>query len=258
MFKKIRHWWAVCLLGLLVACAIQQTNIDSKIYANEAVTSAVSVDSTSSFVQLIDEYKGKLETKMGAQVGYSGMYMPIDKPQSLLSNMVADLTYKLGEKYCQQSGLPHTVDAAIINIRGLRKAMPEGVITLGDIYEISPFENKLFIVAIYGKDLRRLFDHITRNGGEGVGNIHLVADRQTQKLKHAFIGDKALEDERLYHVISIDYLINGGDGMSAFSKNIGSVAINLKLRDALLQYVKEEYKANRPLESKLDDRISYE
>lgn len=258
MLVKLR--FSILSLGLwfFVSCSVQQVATPTMVYENYPLTKAVPVDSTSNFVQLIDGYREQLKAKMSRQVGYSGMYMPIDKPQSLLSNMVADFTYELGNTYCKQQGLTYSVDAAIINIRGLRKAMPQGNITLGDIYEISPFENKLFIVAMYGKDLRKLFDHITRSGGEGVGNVQLIAHKETQKLKEVLIGGLPLEDKKLYHVISIDYLINGGDGMAAFSKKVSSVDMNLKSRDALLEYVQREYKAQRPLKSSLNNRIRYE
>ncbi len=225
---------------------------------NYPVTKEIAVDSSAYVPKMIAEYKKGLHKTMSKKVGYSAMYMPIDKPQSLLSNMVADFTYELGKSYCKKHKLPYTVDGAIINIRGLRKGLPKGDVTLGDIYEISPFENTLLIVGMYGKDLLRLFDHITRNDGEGVGNIQLIANKQTKKLQKAYINGKAIEPNKLYHIISIDYLINGGDGMVAFSKRTESVNMNLKSRDALLQYVQREYKAQRPLHSKLDKRISYE
>ncbi|MBS9766282.1 MAG: 5'-nucleotidase C-terminal domain-containing protein, partial [Flavobacteriaceae bacterium] len=225
---------------------------------NTPITAKIAVDSSAFVPSLIKEYKKGLEDTMSEVVGYSAMDMPKAKPESLLSNMVADFTYRLGKAYCAENHLSHSVDASIINIGGLRKALPKGNISLGDIYEISPFENKLYIVAMYGKDLWKLFDHITRTGGEGVGNIRLLADAKTRKLQKAFINNKLLETSKLYYIISIDYLINGGDGMVAFSKNVKSIDMNLKSRDALFHYVREEYKANRPLKSKLDKRISYE
>lgn len=258
MKKKICQYFGGVILLLVVGCNARQAEVVQPFYENTAITKKIAVDSSSNIAMLVKEYKKGLEAIMNEVVGFSGMYMPIDKPQSLLSNMVADFTYKLGKQYCQENKLPYEVDAAVINIRGLRKSMPKGNITLGDIYEISPFENKLFIVAMYGKDLRKLFDHITRSGGEGVGNIRLKAGKDTKKLKEAYIGGNSLEDEKLYHIISIDYLINGGDGMVAFGKSIERVDMNLKSRDALLEYVKKEYAANSPLVSKLDNRISYE
>lgn len=244
---------------LWISCATQQPiTKESPLYENYPITSEIPVDSTTQFVQIITEYRSKLIDEMSEVVGFSSMYMPNSRPEGLLSNMVADFTYNLGKQYCKENKLPYTVDASIVNIGGLRKPMPQGNITLGDIYEISPFENKLLIVALYGKDLRKLFDHITRSGGEGIGNIKLIADKETKKLQKAWIDNKALDDEKVYHIISIDYLISGGDGMVAFSKKIDEVDMNLKSRDALLNYVKEEHAAKRPLTSSLDKRISYE
>lgn len=260
MLTKLRQ--IILIVGLvwgLSACGSSKQQPTVELYDNQPVTASVKVDSSNFIVGLIKDYRKGMYAKMSKIIGYSSIYMPNkDKPEGLLSNLVADFTCQLGKDYCKEHNLTHSVDASIINIGGLRKGMPVGDITLGDIYEVSPFENKLFIVAIYGKDLRQLFDHITRSGGEGIGNIRLVADAQTKKLRKAFVAGKPLEDNKIYHIISIDYLINGGDGMVAFSKALKSIDMNLKSRDALLQYVQNEYAAKRPLTSKLDNRISYE
>ncbi|PVX49893.1 5'-nucleotidase-like protein [Balneicella halophila] len=258
MLKKLLSLPFIFVVLLSVACNTTQVDNKTIDYQNYPITEEIQVDSLSDFVNTINTYRKELIDEMSVVVGYSSMYMPIERPESLLSNMVADFTWKLGKEYCKENHLPYTVDASIINIGGLRKPLPEGEIILSDIYEISPFENKLYIVAMYGKDLRKLFDHITRSGGEGVGNIRLIADKETHKLKEAYINNEPLNDEKIYHIISIDYLISGGDGMVSFSKKIDEIDMNLKSRDALLEYVKQEHAANRPLTSRLDKRISYE
>lgn len=258
MLQNLPYVRILCMLWLTASCATQQPQTAPPLRENYPVTESVAVDSASNLVALIQEYRKELDATMRVVVGHSAMYMPKGKPESLLSNLVADFTYELGKNYCAQNNLPYTVEASIVNTGGLRKAMPQGAITLGDVYEISPFENKLLIVALYGKDLRKLFDHITRIGGEGIGNVQLKASKETQKLQEALIGGHPLQDEKLYHIISIDYLINGGDGMVAFGQRVATTDINLKSRDALLEYVKQENKANRPLQSALDNRISYE
>lgn len=258
--KKTKNLWVLAFLfPFFLSCATTtERKKEVQLIKNYEISNTTAVDSTTLFSKVIAKYKQGLENTMSEIVGFSSMDMPKQKPESLLSNMMADMTFELGKKYTQEHHLPHSVDLAIVNIGGIRKPLSKGAITLGDIYEISPFENKLYIVALQGKDLRRLFDHITRSGGEAVSNVELKANKETRKLIEAKIGGKPLDDKKTYYIISIDYLINGGDGMSDFSKKTMEIDMNLKMRDAFLQYVRNQHSQNIPLTSKLDKRISYE
>lgn len=257
--KKITKTFSFIFIPLLFACCTTKKEVENvQLIKNYDINNEIKVDSTLLFSKTIASYKQGLEQTMSEVVGFSSIDMPKERPESLLSNLMADLTFELGNKYAKKNNLGYSVDVAIVNIGGIRKPLPKGNITLGDIYEISPFENKLYIVALQGKDLRRLFDHITRSGGEAVSNVELKANKETQKLIEATVADKPLDDKKTYHIISIDYLINGGDGMSDFRKRTKEIDMNLKMRDAFLEYVRNQYALHIPLTSKLDKRIRYE
>ena len=64
-------------------------------------------------------------------------------------------------------------DVGVTNMGGLRTALPEGDITYGNIYEITPFENTLCIVTMNGALLRELFENIAAVHGEGLSGACL-------------------------------------------------------------------------------------
>ena len=64
-------------------------------------------------------------------------------------------------------------DVGVTNMGGLRTALPEGDITYGNIYEITPFENTLCIVTMNGVLLRELFENIAAVHGEGLSGACL-------------------------------------------------------------------------------------
>ena len=91
----------------------------------------------------------------------------------------------------------------------------QGDITVGDVFEILPFENSLCVLTMKGTDLRRLFEAIASLHGEGVSGIRLEITKDG-KLLNAFVGEKPLKDDQLYTVATIDYLADGNGRMDAF------------------------------------------
>ena len=103
----------------------------------------------------------------------------------------------------------------LVIMGGLRNILPEGDITVGDVFEILPFENSLGVLTMKGTDLRRLFEAIASLHGEGVSGIRLEITKNG-KLLNAFVGEKPLKDDQLYTVATIDYLADGNGRMDAF------------------------------------------
>ena len=103
-------------------------------------------------VALLAPYKASVDSMMYRVVGTSEMTMEKGGPESLLSNLVADV---LKGAATQVLGKP--ADMGLMNMGGLRNILSEGEITCGNIYEILPFENSLCVVTLKGSVLKELF-----------------------------------------------------------------------------------------------------
>jgi 2',3'-cyclic-nucleotide 2'-phosphodiesterase (5'-nucleotidase family) len=57
--------------------------------------------------------------------------------------------------------------------------------------------------------------------------------------KKILVQGNPVEKEKIYYVGTNDYLANGGDNMSFFSKGIQTYDLNYKLRNILIDYFKE-------------------
>lgn len=88
-------------------------------------------------------------------IGTSAMKMEKGAPESLLSDLVAGV---LQQAAVQVLGKP--ADMGLVNMGGLRNILPEGDITVGDVFEILPFENSLCVLTMKGTDLRRLLKRL--------------------------------------------------------------------------------------------------
>ena len=128
--------------------------------------------------------------------------------------------------------------------------------TVGDVFEILPFENSLCVLTMKGTDLRRLFEAIASLHGEGVSGIRLEITKNG-KLLNAFVGEKPLKDDQLYTVATIDYLADGNGRMDAFLQAEKRVCPeDATLRGLFLDYVRKQTAEGKAITSKLDGRIT--
>ena len=177
----------------------------------------------------------------------------VDSIESELSNLVADIL-----RYSASAYIGRMADVGVTNMGGLRTALPEGDITYGNIYEITPFENTLCIVTMNGALLRELFENIAAVHGEGLSGACLEISGDG-KLLDATVAGKEIEDSKEYKVATLDYLAEGNDHMTAFAK-VGDADKLLPekatVRQLFLNYVNEQTKAGKKIDSKIEGRIT--
>lgn len=145
-------------------------------------------------------------------------------------------------------------DFAVFNTGGLRRPLPSGNITRGDVFELMPFENTLVILSMNGGDVKKLVNFIATKGGAPVSGIQLRI--QDSVATNVFINNVALDTTKIYRVLTSDYLANGGDAFP-FVTDKNWDAVNLKVRDALIEYLISQTKAGKKINVDLDGRITY-
>lgn len=200
--------------------------------------------------KIVEEYKITIDSIMSPVVGKSSVDLVVNRPESPLSNLIADVL--------RNSTIPYTgqpADMALINIGGLRTTLNKGDITYGNIYEILPFENALCILYLKGNDLKELMENIVSVGGEGVSNVKLIADKDKNILT-ALIGGKPIEEEQTYAVATLDYLAEGNDKMSALLKAEKKICHpEATIRSIFLNCVSDLARDGKEVSSTVDGRI---
>ena len=204
-------------------------------------------------VALLAPYKAKIDSMMCRVMGTAEMSMDKGTPESLLSNLVADV---LRGAATQVLGKP--ADMGLVNMGGLRNVLTEGPITCGNIYEILPFENSLCVVTLKGTDLNRLFENIAACGGEGVSGVRLRITGDG-KLLRATVAGKPVVDDKLYTVATIDYLADGNDGMTALMQaEKRECPPGATLRSLFMEYVERQTAAGKKVAARMEGRITVE
>ena len=208
------------------------------------VTAALDANPDSAAIAVLAPYQKTVDSIMSPVIGQSARFMDRFRPESELSNLVADIL-----RYSASAYIGRMADVGVTNM---------GDITYGNIYEITPFENTLCIVTMNGSLLRELFENIAAVHGEGLSGACLEISGDG-KLLDATVAGKEIEDSKEYKVATLDYLAEGNDHMTAFAK-VGDADKLLPekatVRQLFLNYVNEQTKAGKKIDSKIEGRIT--
>ena len=149
----------------------------------------------------------------------------------------------------------------IMNSGGLRKnEIAAGEVRASDIFELLPFENALVAVEITGANLIKLLPAVVRDAQAGARIKYKWNDQDRPEfLSGKLLNEKGEEQEidpsKIYTILTIDYLMRLGSGSYAILQEAKSATpLNITLRDAMLEYVKNDTAAGRKLRSRVDDR----
>lgn len=184
-------------------------------------------------------------------VGYSDEEYSSRRPESGLSNFAADVIKIIAEKKTGE-----TVDIAMTNYGGIRNSLPKGAVRVYDIFSIFPFDNHLVTFDIKGSDLRRFLNQmIARRRVEALSGVEMViTGREADKL---LVAGAPIDDNRVYKFATINFLMDGGDGVV-----LSDVAFNLKetgiwIRDAIVEYLQDQMARGETISLHPDGRIVY-
>ena len=182
-------------------------------------------------------------------IGYSPRSMTVTYPECALSDWFVDILMARTEKLSGKK-----VDIGVANFGGIRIDMPEGDIILDDMLSMFPFKNQLVYVEHTGKQVRSILEEMAAGRFQVLGGVRVVAE--DGKLVEALIGGEPIDDEKVYGMATISFLLSGGDGLSLGNDALSvTVFENEDIIDAVLEYVHGETAAGRPIEYEADGRV---
>ena len=174
-------------------------------------------------------------------VGYSTRVMVRKKPECELYDWFID---ELMRATADSTG--KKIDIGISNRGGIRIDMPAGEILCDDIQSMFPFKNNLCYVALYGRDVRAILDQMAATSFQILGGVKVVA--KNGKIVSATVNGEPLDDDKVYGVATINFLLDGGDGYSIGKNAIETIFCNGWLYDTMIAYVKSLTAAGKPVE----------
>lgn len=207
--------------GLLACSSVNTLSVNSK---TEKLTDAYQVNGH--IDSLIQPYKDSLSVEMNVVIAEATSDFIVERPGSNLGNWVADAIFVNQTRTVRLSD-PMFV---LLNTGGLRASLNKGPITIGDIFKLMPFDNELVWVKLPMSALPEIQAYLIKSGGEPIANAQL--EKGVLKIN----GGK--EGATHFWVITSDYLKNGGDKMTFFSKAEDVMLTGKVIRDCLIDEAK--------------------
>jgi len=218
----------------------------------------VTMDSTfdgrpnSAVAAYMDSIRPLIGAQMGEVIGTCAKDLHSSQPQSPLSNLLTDIVFKYGNEYSlKEDGAP--ADLSLLNIGGIRTSLKKGNVTVGNIFEISPFDNALVVIAMKGSELKKVFAKFSASYSEPFSNAKVVY--KNGKLSSLLVGGRPVDDGRIYRLVTLDFVQTGGDNILTGIKFESVTPTGMLERDVFIDYIRN---SKEPVTGDLDDRVVIE
>lgn len=240
------------LLGIalfsLTACKTTSLQV-ANVQTQKNISINQDLKANEDFAKFIEPYTEKLNKEMNQKISYTQVDLTKEGDNSNLGNLLADYTFD-GANVWAKANLNKNIDAALINIGGIRTTIGKGDILLKNVFEVMPFENEVIIVKFKGSDLQGLFDYYAKNQKNNPVS-HLYIETSNGTISKSLINGNAVNPTQDYYIATSDYLALGGDNMKFFAKG-ESIPTGIKLRDLFIEYFKKNQHINPKEEVRLN------
>lgn len=198
---------------------------------NSNQSESISVENNSNveneISQIIAPYSDSMKQEMSEQICVASEDFIVQrKPSGNLNNWFAQAIFSHQTKAIRMS----EPIFCLFNNGGIRSSIGKGNVSLGDMFKVMPFDNRIVWVKLPVSSLKDIHAYILKSGGEPIANATMKAtELQVNGLQkhHEFVW-----------IITSDYLANNGDKMYFFQNKIEVIDKNMLLRDALIEEAK--------------------
>ncbi len=187
--------------------------------------------------RLVGVYEERIRAQTSQIIGMNPEELPYPEGQK----HVRDLP--LGTFVCETMREFVRADLAIINSGGIRASLKSGEITMGDIFDLCPFENTVTVVNLSGAAIRGMLEFICQRystiTGYQYAGVSCVFDLRARVVRDIFVGGSPLDPKKEYRLATISYLTDGNQNGKDLFKEARSVSeTGFLMRDAILEYLR--------------------
>lgn len=249
MIKDKFVYSLVLIMGLFL-----QSHCSPKIYSSantEFFAVSTEVAENPNFKSFVTPYKIKLEAEMNTVIGQTKeAILKTGTGETPIGNLVADLQKEYAEEH-----FGYSIDISIINNGGIRNTLPQGNITLGNIFEISPFDNYLYVLELSAEQVVSLAEFAVHRKFLGINGLFI--ESQNGELTKLLVNGKPVEEGKTYFLAVNDYLANGGDGMDILSDLPRKEQSTVLLRELLIDRIKLRSSRGEIISAQIEGRQNF-
>lgn len=198
-----------------------------------------SIQNKGAMEQLIAPYRSGMEKALDSvlifnPIGLSKTDAPLE---NRLTNWFADAALAQAQPVFS-ARTKDSIDFCLLNYGGIRSGLPQGAVSVRQVFEIMPFENELVAVLLPYEQVEALIDYLIKaQTAHPISGLRIVLSTNGH-LKEVSINGKKPQQGKMYWVLTNDYLLNGGDNMWFFQQNKAVEKLDYKVRNALLDHLK--------------------
>jgi 5'-nucleotidase/UDP-sugar diphosphatase len=141
------------------------------------------------------------------------------------------------------------VEIAIANGGGLRASIDAGEVTMGEVLTVLPFQNTLSTFQVTGATVIAALENGVSQIEEGAGRfpqvsgMTFVVDASMpagERVSDVMVGGAPIDMEKVYGVVSNNYVRNGGDGYKMFKDAMNAYDFGPDLADVTAEYLAKD------------------
>ena len=239
----------------IVSCSSHHYSVQSVDYQRVTIDSQFDAAPDAEAMAFLAPFKTKVDSLMSPVVGRVACDMLSDRPESKLSNLLADILIWAGKDFDEKPVI------SVYNMGGIRASLSKGDVTIGNVIDVAPFENKLCFMTLKGSQVTTLFEQIAARGGEGVNHAVRAVISKDKKLVSLKINGEDVNSDADYRIATIDYLADGNDGLPVLNSGTNRKMLTDKsnnLRFIIMDFFRENTKQGREVNAEVEGRITVE
>ncbi len=229
---------------------------DGKItdYAGALIPCAPEVVDNSEVGEIGRRYNKELEVKLGEVIGEAvvaldGERANVRTKETNLGNLVADVMRDAG-----------SADICLTNGGGIRASINAGPISVGDVFNVLPFDNTLVVLEVSGANIKAALERSVSEYPQQLGGFLQVSGLSFEfdplkapgeRVVSVLVDNKPLDEKKTYTVATNDFLAAGGDGYDMLKDAKVVFESGDMLRDVFAEHIKALGKVSSDTEGRI-------
>lgn len=193
------------------------------------------------------------------------------KVRNLKKRKITDFVEDYQREYSQECPIANMIadsmrmetgaEIGLQNSGGIQNNIVAGKFTVGDLFDVLPFDNQVIVMELKGSDLQELFTQSAslRRGILQVSGAKYAFSNRTNdnyELKEVLVGDEPIIATKTYSVTTNSFLGDGGDGFLSFRSG-RNIRFGRQQRDVISDYL-EKIGQDGPIKLQVEGRIEVE
>lgn len=250
---NLKNIFIISILSIAFAGYAQNISGQKKNYDYQMILLDSTYDSKidHKLAKYVEKKRHRMEKRMQEVILKTDAELESHPFESPLSNFLTDILRTESPKYIKDTTFSK-IDVSVLNFGGIRTTMPAGDVTVGDIYKISPFDNRLTFIVLKGRELRKMLGRFNDNLNAPYSGV-TVTYRNGQP-NEILLHGKELLDDKDYKLVTLDFISDGGDNIMSGIKFERLEYTTKTFRDFLIEEFKLILSSGRIVSATEDGR----